>query len=591
MEEQLTFELNDKNKIIFKKTSDPMISAGIIGLYKYCEKRKKEKNDIEFEINESNELKIQSGNLEQVLKEMYYEMGKDFYDTKTKKQIEKNEGFFYDEDKNEFVRFPKVKTKGMANLIHDAQPTPLGKTETLNNKRNKSGEITAEGLESINPELYKRIIKFGKENHISLGKKIWINDRNTATPNLEKMKIEKGTQKCAICGDSFNKTYESKSFSPFIGGSSAPRNFVSMTKGTEKICWKCFYLQRFSPVYTFYYYHYIDNKNYDLNIFLFNSNSLEGIKKINLNLLKDIFYTKNQLIDSNYSSNFNIYNFEQTNNKIYFNLFSELFLLLLYTIYKKVQRLKQEKTDLDELFKIEIEDVYNTEIFFFQTKKFASTMRSVKADKFTEIYYIFNLFESIDKNNKINFFHLLQELLLAKDDKNKKIDRAIIRNEWAEKVLKRKSTIKIIEKLVCKNFSKKDFRNNFYNIIEWLKMYELLINYGGNKMMNDEIRDIAINLGKQIVIGMKEKVNKTGKKMSGEKGQLISLRKARTLKKFLEKIINLQFRYELIIKKEILEKINEEIFDYFRQFTIISALNLFNSIKTENKKSNGGKDE
>ncbi|MDP8204426.1 MAG: hypothetical protein P9L95_07835 [Candidatus Tenebribacter mawsonii] len=575
--------LDEKNKVVFKKTSDPMISAGIIGLYKYCEKRKKEKNDFKFEINGSNELKIQSENLEKVLKEMYYEMGKDFYDTSTKKQFEKNEGFFYDEEKDEFVRFPKVKTTGMSNLIHDAQPTPLGKTETLNNKKNKSGEITTEGIESNNPELYKKIITFGREKHITLGKKIWINDRNTATPKLEKMKIEKGMQKCAICGESFKKTYESKSFSPFIGGSSASRNFVSMTKGTEKICWKCFYLQRFSPVCAFYY---NDYKNENLNIFLFNSNSLEGMKKINHNLLKDIFYTKDQLIDNNYSSNFHIYNFEQTDKKIYFNLFSELFLLLLYTIYKKVQSLKQEKTDLVELFKIEIEDVYNTEVFFFQTKKFASTMRPVKVDKFTEIYYIFYLFKSIDENNSITFFHLLQELLLWKNDKNQKLDRAIIRNEWAEKVLKRKSTIKIIEKLVCMNFSKKDFRNNFFSLIEWLIMYESLINYGGNKMMNDEIRDLAIKLGNQIGFAAKNDKNPTA-----GKGKLISMKKARTLSKFLDQIISFISRYNLVLNRDFLTSINEENFDYFRQFTIISALSSFNISRKENKNTDGGKDE
>ena len=135
-------------------------------------------------------------------------------------------------------------------------------------------------------------------------------------------------------------------------------------------------------------------------------------------------------------------------------------------------------------------------------------------------------------------------MLLAKDEKNQKLERANIRNEWADKVLKRKSTIQIIEKLVWKNFSKKDFRYDFKNILEWLIMYESLINYGGNKMMNDEMRDVAINLGKQIVIGMQEKVKKSGKDLKQERGKLISLRKTRTLNKFLEQIIGLQIRHK-----------------------------------------------
>ena len=549
-----------------------MISAGIIGLYKYCEKRKQKNYDLEFEFK-GNQLIISSENLEQVLREMYYEMGKEHYDIETKyinkENKEDKSAFYFDGMKKEIIQ-SKYMTIGYAYLINNSK-------QRLQGKKIKFDE-SSEEHKSI-------IMKYIQDNNINYKEDFYFLDgRYTTIPELDKMDTLYGNSKCAICGDSFKKTYESKSFSPFIGGSSALRNFVSMTKGTEKICWKCVYLQRFSPVCAFYYNYYKDKKK-DSNIFIFNSNSIDGMKKINLNLLKDIFNTKDQLIESNYSSNFNIYNFEKTDKKIYFNLFSELFLLLLYTIYKKVRMLKQEKTDLDELFIIELEEIYNTEVFFFQTKKFASTMRPVKADKFTEIYYIFYLFKAIDENSKITFFHLLQELLLWKDDKNPKLDRAIIRNDWSENVLRRKSTINTIEKLVCKNFSKKDFRNNFYNITEWLKMYESLINYGGNKMMNDEIRDLSIRLGNQIGFAAKNDKNPTA-----GKGKLISMKKARTLSKFLDQIISFQSRYNLVLNKEILTSINESNFDYFRQFAIISALNLFNS-KTENKKADGGKDE
>jgi hypothetical protein len=72
-------EAQEKQRIVFIKTSDPLISAGIIGLYKYCEKRQKEKNDLTFKIDDNN-LIIESGNLEKVLSEMYYEMGQEYYE-------------------------------------------------------------------------------------------------------------------------------------------------------------------------------------------------------------------------------------------------------------------------------------------------------------------------------------------------------------------------------------------------------------------------------------------------------------------------------------------------------------------------------
>jgi hypothetical protein len=516
-----------------------------------------------FKIDDNN-LIIESGNLEKVLSEMYYEMGQEYYDTSTQKQLDKNEGFYYNETSDKFIRFPKVKTIGLANLIHDAQPIPLGYTEKLVE------------IKKGNPKLAKRIEEFCKTNKLKSGKKIWFNNRNTAIPKLKKMKLSQGKKTCIICGESFEATFESKSFSPFIGGSSADKNFVSFLKGTEKICWKCLYLQRFSPAFAFFHNNFSTNT---LHIFLFNSNSTNGMKKINVNLLKSVFYTKPQLVNCNYSHNFDIYKFEKTEAQDYFSHSSELLLMLLYTIYRKVEKVKQsEDTELDELFPIEeIEEelLYNTEVFFFQTKKFAQTMRPTRAEKFSEIYYLFKLFEKVD--SQFNLQHLLWELKLAKSDKNKNLDRTLLRNDWAEQVLTRKSTISTIEKVAFYNFSSKNYKGDFYNLIIWLKLYESLINYGGNKMMNDEMRDVAINLGKQIVIGMEKKVKKSGKELKQERGKLISLRKARTLSKFLEQIISFQIRYDLTIKKEILKKIDEKIFDYFRQFTIISALNLFNS--------------
>lgn len=565
-----------KQQITFIKTSDPLTSAGIIGVYKYCEKRKKERKDLDFRIDR-NSLVVEADNLEKVLSEMYYEMGQEYYDTSTQKQIEKNEGFYYDEASDRFIRFPKVKTTGLANLIHDAQPIPLDYAEKL------------EKIRKEDPTLAKKIEEFCKTNKLKPGKKIWFNNRNTAIPKLEKMELGQGKGRCIICGESFKKTFESKSSSPFIGGSNADKNFVSFLKGGEKICWKCLYLQRFSPVVAFFHNDFSTNT---LHIFLFNSNSIDGMKKINVDLLKSIFYPKLQLVACNYSHNFDIYKFEKKEVQDYFTHSSELLLMLLYTIYKKVEKVKQsEDTELDELFPIEeIEEelFYNTEVFFFQTKKFAQTTRPTRAEKFSEIYYLFKLFEKVDL--QLNLQHLLWELKLAKNDKNKNLGRTLLRNNWAEQVLKRKPTISTIEEIAFFKFVSKDYKGNFDNLIRWLKLYESLINYGGNKMMNDEMRDIAINLGKQIVGGMEEKVKKSGKELKQERGKLISLRKARTLSKFLEQIVGLQIRYDLTINKEILEKIDEKNFDYFRQFAIISALNSFNW-KISKKKQNGGNNE
>ncbi|MCD4779101.1 MAG: hypothetical protein K8S27_00920 [Candidatus Omnitrophica bacterium] len=558
-------------KIEFKKTSDPLQSAGLIGLYKYCEKRKSGNEGFNFYL-EDNSLIIKSRNLKEELFEIYSAMGAEYYDTNGKKQLEKNEGFYYDDKKDAFIRFPKVKTTGVANLIQrGAQPTPLGFAKTLSKKKKPDGK----SIEEEKFVLYNKIIQYCKDEKIKFGKKVWFNGRNTVVPELEKLDICKGKHPCMICGETFKKTYESKSFSPFIGGSNSDKNFVSMMKGSEKVCWKCLYVQRFSPV-TFFY--QTDFKT--MNAFYFDSSTLEGLKRINIELLKPIFYTKDQKVSCNFARNFRIFQFGQDKARDYFDHFSEVFLMLLYTVNKQLQFVKFEIEE-DDFLQLEQELVYRTDVFYFQTSKFASTMRPKLARTFSDFQYVFVLFKKVDEKFQEKFEHLLWNLKLSKKEQNDKTDLTLFRNKWAEAVLKRKSTLSIIEQIIVTNFMNKKFFGDFSLLLEWLVMYESLTNYGGNRNMNGELREVAINFGKQIVGSARGEQNK-----NTLKGKLIKLRKSRTLTNFLDQIISIQARYELSINNDILTKLNDSNFVCFRQFTIISALNAFNAGKkssTQNK--------
>lgn len=55
-------------------------------------------------------LIVESENILQLLEDVYYFMGKDIYDTSTKKQLDKLENVYYDVQKDEFHRFPKIYT-------------------------------------------------------------------------------------------------------------------------------------------------------------------------------------------------------------------------------------------------------------------------------------------------------------------------------------------------------------------------------------------------------------------------------------------------------------------------------------------------
>ncbi len=549
----------DIKEIRFRKTSDPMISAGIVGLYKYCCKRKDVKNDFDF-IIEGNDLIIKSDTLENVLSELYYEMGKDFYDTSTKNQIERNDGFYYDENNDNIVSYPKVQQRGWAGLIQKGHASSKSKSQKLKD------------IKRDNILLYQKIIDFCKIKRIKPGSTIYFNDKNTVIPKLEILNIEKGNNNCIICGDSVKKSFESINFSPFIGGINAGSNYVSMLKGAETICWKCVYLQRFSPACSYY----IDSaKNSSIYCFIVNTDKLK--KLIEIDKILDMHYHKDKLIESNYNQNFDLYNFSREKKKDYYTHFYEILFMFLYTIFKNLARIKPEYSEIDSIMGFEKEILFNTDVFYLNSKDFGGSKRPVASDIFSDFYYIFTLYDLLEKLNPTNKFfieHLLWDLKSYSDE-----DQTVLRNKWAEKVIKQQSNISIIEHISMRNFSDKKYTGNFYNLLIWSKLYESLIKYGGNKMMTDEERDLAIKLGTQIGMAAKMDENSTA-----GKGKLISLRKCRKLNQFLEVIMSFQMRYDIIVNKEILTKINEQNFDYFRQFTIISALNKFNS----NKNHEGG---
>jgi len=543
--------LTDKETIEFTKTSDPFISAGISGLIKYCEKRIVEKNDVRCDIVDNTLIIEADDDLNTKLKEMYLEMGEECYNVSNKTSLSDKESFYYDEQKKQVTQ-SKYKTFGYSYLLN-------------NSKQRKIGNRI--DFENLSDEAKICLKKYYKENNIIPEKdtSINVNGRYTTVPKYEEMQIIKGNIKCSICGNSHKKTWESKSISPFLKGVSGGNNFVSKMKGSEKVCWKCVYLLRFSPVYAFYRY---SGKN--INSFFFNSDSIDGLKKINNVILDNLFLLPEQLLENNYLKNFSFYKFGQDEEKDYFNYPSEQLLMLLYTVYQQMEIAKPRIVEKNEWIQFEKTLQYKTEVFYLKAKSFGSTLRPVTAETFTDFYYLFSVFKTIDKES-INLQYLLWSLKLQEGD-----NRSVLRNKWANHFLHRIPSIKTCEEIVWKNFMSKKYNRNFNQILKWLKIYESIINYGGNSQMNDETRTLAIKLGSQLGFAAKNDSNpKAGK------GKLIMMRKARKITQFLDQIISFQVRYGISINKEILEKINEGNFDYFRQFTIISALNSFNFKKQE----------
>jgi hypothetical protein len=244
--------------------------------------------------------------------------------------------------------------------------------------------------------------------------------------------------------------------------------------------------------------------------------------------------------------------------------------------------LKNDNPDLDDFLSLENTLKYNTSLFYIRAKKFGSTLRPQDSGEYTEMDYLFRLFDAMQspENGRIDMFYLYNDTVdysqLAKG--GRRYDIAVsTRNEFARNVLFKRPIVGIMEELMCRTGN-----HCTRSMVNFAKLYESYISYGGNMAMNDEIRDNALKLGSQIgmsILGASGRINsKIGK------AKLIQLRKARNLEAFMDTLISIQNRYDLTISKELLQSINEENFNYVRQFCIVQSTNIINSNAKASKK-------
>ena len=102
----------------FQKKGHHWLDAGLIGLIKILENM--DINDVEINTTDySLSLKGPLRNVQETLERAYDKLINEYYNVSTKKQIEDTSSynFYYDEEKDEFISFPKRKSMGIAEII------------------------------------------------------------------------------------------------------------------------------------------------------------------------------------------------------------------------------------------------------------------------------------------------------------------------------------------------------------------------------------------------------------------------------------------------------------------------------------------
>src|SRR5208283_2053270 len=116
-------------EIHFPKLNHFWMDAGLLGLYRIAQKEKFKESGVEITLDDTGvSFKGPEKKVQTFLQKTYDRLLKEYYNTSSQTQIEKNEGFYYDTKKDHFFRFQKVKSMEIAGFLSTRRRVPqLGK--------------------------------------------------------------------------------------------------------------------------------------------------------------------------------------------------------------------------------------------------------------------------------------------------------------------------------------------------------------------------------------------------------------------------------------------------------------------------------
>lgn len=575
-------------KIEFQYCNNVFLDNGIIGLYKYLLKDEHLKKGTHFDLEEKC-LWIEHEDLFELLERIYYTMGREVYDTYTLKQEdEKGNLYFKVNDKMEMigepVSFPKMNTYGLTELLtNNAQGVTTKETNTI-----KFAEI-----EKKYPALSVQIKDEFEQRKVKLLSKIYLNERYTKLTRLEtptKAHFDEGSQTCYLTGNKRKKLVDAQNISPFFSGLT---NFNSLlSTNDKKICWEALYLSRFSAVTCLYQY---SNKLREaLNVYFIHSNNLKTLTDlINNRLQRGIIIDTDILRTADFEFLSNFTATDSIGKKADFTGLHETLFLILYSLREIV--LKPSDTaalpindgfDDDDLPK---EWNLPVTMYAIRAESFASTKRPKYFEQLHRFRYSIWLIGRLKKEG-INWKNVIQSLKILKPSFSQNKNRYELERQFRElilgKVIKAKSILADMEGffddcygylLDALNDPLKGIGYKRYNdLLDFVTQYERIINH---KIMTDkELQEKAIKLGAQIGQGILSYGENPERKTNARQGRkyIISLRKANQYDRFLQELARIQSRFTLNYSRDFLDSIDEERFQWVRQFVIISALNQIN---------------
>ncbi|MCK9630743.1 MAG: hypothetical protein M0R30_03795 [Methanoregula sp.] len=539
------------------------MDAGLLGLYRIAHKEQFKESGVEIILNDSGvSFKGSEKDVQAFLQKAYDRLLKDYYNTSSQSQKEKNAGFYLDTSNGQFIRFPKVKPMGIAGLVKISGQSYKNKGIAKFVKSNESQKKQQyPQLEEKYAHHQDRFEKFLADTKLKPGASLLLDGENIVSPSIHIDKLSgKSKGRCFICGqESHSLSDIGGTVFPFITGSSGVLSFNTIGSSAEKVCWKCDFLAKFVPVTGFY------NVSMDTtHIYFPYSASLEKMNDVFQSL------TTTKIDDPHLMRNFD--------NKLggYFQKPYEQFFTFLYSLYRVLMTKRTSSSADEDDYELDYEALYDVNLnnspldfLVVYTESLGDAQMGKMIWPFHESVYLFRLFDHLERN-KINISVVMHQLADFEKIKHKQLENATLtRNRVCENILKKQSIVSLVEQHVFR--VNKSETQNIWPLNDFVILYEKAIREGDTHM-DQKIIDVAVSVGKTI--GMS--IAPSGKK---GKGDLFRLRKTRKPEDFLNEINRIQMKYGTKVSADLYNQGQkmEENFTEFKQFCMIAALNTYNA--------------
>lgn len=599
----------------FPQTHNPWVDAGIIGFSWFVEPFLPA--DVSLRVMEDRlDLEGEEADLKAFLETSFNRLVDEWYNASSAKQEQEAAGYYFDPETKTFPRFGRTLPKGLTALLFDVaarnyegpawgkEKDGKGKTGQDYSMLNPEEAIQWTAKAGLDVDLQGLLDNFlleaglwskGKIRPKSGTKVLLWGRKNLRIPNVACWADDaKPKGVCVVSGELLGKVanIDGKSL-PFAVGSSGHVNFSPDWRGSENIGWKAEFMALFAPVAGFW-------KGGHGDPHLIGAIPVAGnlqTLKSNVAYLKGLIHEEESL-QGNFEIKLKALKFTREPEERFIAFFERLFHLTLQADGDE----PLDEFENYEFFKLpkEIDSGAPTS-FFLTTAHKGVKWDILSADVYQDPIYLLRLFSrmfvrdpeysAVDQSNghkdegddnqwqgvKLNFPRFLNQLW----DTTKKKERGgqdgtplalLTRRLVLRNILNKKPVLKHLERHAFSINKESGKTHSVSELLAFAEIYEPLF-WSENMVENrDRFLEAAKQLGERIAIVVHGHDN-------GRKNRLYKLRRARTLAAFLNEINTLQERFGLTAPEGLATGlVTPANFEEFRGFSLLNALNKFNSM-------------